>query len=427
MVPFSLNVRTIMNLNQTLPMPLAALPACPNPLLEEASLEKPGPRRFFALDSLRASMMLLGIYLHAVVGYSREGGWPFKDPHPTSIYDWTLGYIHAFRMPLFYVMAGFFAALLTYRRGLKSFLWNRTQRILVPFAVGWTLMFPVVILLAAYARVIDQPHPWGKAFHVLTSGDFLQHLHPLHLWFLEYLILLYVIQTIATLVLPKVLPHTLLSAVNEVFRWVLKCPWKPLILAGPMFFALCLTRGGSLEDPPGFIPVFRILAPYIMAFAFGWFLYKNVDLLDTMQHWARTEVAATGGVLVLLFFIGNWMDHHAFAARFIVAGAVSVVMWLLICGLTGVFLRYLDRPMPRLRYLADSSYWLYLVHMLVLMAFQMLLRSVSWPAAIKVWIVLLLAVPVMLLSYHYCVRPTFIGQVLNGRRYPTTLAKPSSS
>ena len=57
--------------------------------------------RYHALDSLRASMMLLGIYLHAVVGYSREGGWPYKDPHPTAVYDWTLGLIHSFRMPLF--------------------------------------------------------------------------------------------------------------------------------------------------------------------------------------------------------------------------------------------------------------------------------------------------------------------------------------
>ena len=404
-------------------MPDAGVLAGLNPHLGEAGLEKPGSRRFFALDSLRASMMLLGIYLHAVVGYSREGGWPYKDAHPTSIYDWSLVYIHAFRMPLFYVMAGFFAALLTYRRGLKSFLRNRTQRILVPFVVGWTLMFPAVVVLAAYSRVVDQPHPWGKAFQVLTSGGFLQHLHPLHLWFLEYLLLLYVIQTMAVFVLPKVLPRAWLSAANEVFRWVLGCPWKPLILAVPMFLALCLTTGGSLEDPPGFIPVLRILLPYTMTFAFGWFLYKNVDLLGAMQRWARAQVAATGGVLVLIFFILNWMDHHRSEARFISAGAVSVVMWLLICGLTGVFLRYLDRPMPRVRYVADSSYWLYLVHMLVLMAFQMLLRSLPWPAALKVWLVLLLAIPVMLLSYHYCVRPTFIGHVLNGRRYPTTPGK----
>jgi glucans biosynthesis protein C len=409
-----------MNMSQAENTSTDGLLILPNRHSGQAGAGKADSRRFFALDSLRASMMLLGIYLHAVVGYSREGGWPYKDAHPTAIYDWTLGCIHAFRMPLFYVMAGFFAALLTYRRGLKSFLWNRTQRILIPFVVGWTLMFPIVVLLGTYARVVDQADPWAKAFHVLVSGEFLQHLHPLHLWFLEYLILLYLIQTIAVAVLPKVVPQFLLSAANEVFRWILKCPWKPLILAAPMFLALCLTRGGSLEDPPGFIPVFRILLPYVLAFAFGWLLYQNNDLLDFMQRWARTHVVAAFGIIVLFLFLGSWMDHHRSGARLIVAGAVSVVMWLLICGLTGVFLRYLDRPMPRMRYMADSSYWLYIVHMLMLMAFQILLRSVPWPAALKVWVVLALAIPAMLLSYHYCVRRTFIGEILNGRRYATT-------
>ena len=32
--------------------------------------------RYHALDALRAAMMFLGIYLHAVVAYSPNGGWP---------------------------------------------------------------------------------------------------------------------------------------------------------------------------------------------------------------------------------------------------------------------------------------------------------------------------------------------------------------
>ena len=57
-------------------------------------------------------MMFLGIYLHVVVGYSGNGHWPYIDRHPTHALDFTLGVIHAFRMPAFFVMAGFFGALL---------------------------------------------------------------------------------------------------------------------------------------------------------------------------------------------------------------------------------------------------------------------------------------------------------------------------
>lgn len=390
----------------------------PGPAPSQPAGEPRESRRFHALDSLRASMMFLGIYLHAVVGYSREGGWPYKDSHPTAIYDWTLGYIHAFRMPLFYVMAGFFAAMLTSRRGLGGFLANRARRILVPFVVGWALMYPVVCFLSTYVRVADQPQPWAIALRAVVSGEILRYLHPLHLWFLEYLLVLCAIQAAAAALLPKVCPAKLLSGANDAFRWLLQCPWKPLILAVPTFFVLCMMNRGFLDDPPGFIPVPRIVLAYVICFAFGWLLYQNVDLLGQMQRWARTQVALTLAVVALFLSLDPWMNRNPAAVRLAIAAASSLIMWLMICGLTGVFLRCFDRPMPRARYLADSSYWLYIIHMPVLIVLQVLLMRLPWPAAIKVWIVLALAIPLMLLSYHFCVRPTLIGQVLNGRRYP---------
>lgn len=64
--------------------------------------------------------------------------------------------------------------------------------------------------------------------------------------------------------LPKVLPQVILSAGNQAFRWVLRCRFKALILAVPVFFVLCLMRDGYLEDPPGFIPVPRLLLAYFL-------------------------------------------------------------------------------------------------------------------------------------------------------------------
>src|SRR3982750_2325708 len=100
--------------------------------------------RYHALDSLRAVMMLLGIYLHVVVAYSNVGGWPYKQPQVISTLNWSLGLIHIFRMPIFYVMAGFFGALLYTRRGMRGFLENRIKRVVLPFVLGWLILFPLV-------------------------------------------------------------------------------------------------------------------------------------------------------------------------------------------------------------------------------------------------------------------------------------------
>ncbi|HMK02375.1 MAG TPA: hypothetical protein VK552_23890, partial [Reyranella sp.] len=77
------------------------------------------PSRYHALDALRAAMMFLGIYLHATVAYSPVGGWPYKPAQLTTALDFSVGLIHVFRMPVFYVMAGFFAALLLQRYGFR--------------------------------------------------------------------------------------------------------------------------------------------------------------------------------------------------------------------------------------------------------------------------------------------------------------------
>jgi glucan biosynthesis protein C len=76
------------------------------------------------------------------------------------------------------------------------------------------------------------------------------------------------------------------------------------------------------------------------------------------------------------------------------------------------------------RYLCDSSYFLYLAHMPMIIAFQLLLRDVPLPPLAKIPLVLIATVAVLMPLYRYAVRPTVIGAVLNGRRYPGTLTAP---
>ena len=148
--------------------------------------------RYHALDALRAAMMFLGIYLHAVVAYSPIGGWPYKPLQLTTALDWSTGLTDVFRMPIFYVMAGFFTALLLQRYGFRRSVGNRFWRIVVPFVVGWIILFPLVMFLAAMGRRGLDP-----AVDFILSGHFLAYAHPLHLWFLEYLIVLYLLAIVA--------------------------------------------------------------------------------------------------------------------------------------------------------------------------------------------------------------------------------------
>ena len=96
------------------------------------------------LDALRAIAMLLGIVLHAILGFLPiPGAWPVQDSMPSSSMGLLLAVIHGFRMPLFFVISGFFTMMLIRRRGLRAVLWQRFKRIFLPFLVGMITIIPL--------------------------------------------------------------------------------------------------------------------------------------------------------------------------------------------------------------------------------------------------------------------------------------------
>jgi glucan biosynthesis protein C len=371
--------------------------------------------RYHALDSLRAAMMFLGIYLHAVVAYSPSGGWPYKQRLLTTTLDWSIGVIHVFRMPIFYAMAGFFTALLLQRYGLRRAGVNRFWRIVVPFVVGWLLLFPLVMLLAGTGR-----HGLELAWQGILSGRFLAFAHPLHLWFLEYLIVLYALAAIVVVALPVLSSQGVRAASLRLFHAAVQSVWAPVILAVPSFLVMLTMPNPWLEDPPSFVPVTRIVMAYAIPFTFGWLLFLDADLLDTLRRraWLYAALAAVASFAYLALFVWRLDRDLSF---YVLRAVHALAMWLLILGVTGLFLRYLSGYSALRRYLCDSSYFLYIAHMPVIMAFQLALKDVALPPLAKAMLALAGTIAVLLPIYSYAVRPTFIGAVLNGRRYPPTV------
>jgi peptidoglycan/LPS O-acetylase OafA/YrhL len=91
-------------------------------------------------------------------------------------------------------------------------------------------------------------------------------------------------------------------------------------------------------------------------------------------------------------------------------------MVFLSLGFTGTFLRWLSRPVPAIRYLSDAAYWLYIAHLPLVAALQVVCSR--WPIhwSVKWAMILAVALTVLLLSYQCLVRYSFIGRVLNGPR-----------
>ena len=106
------------------------------------------------LDALRAFAMLLGIVLHAALAFI-PGAWAVSDASVEgdgTPYAILVTAIHGFRMPVFFLMSGFFTAMLWRQRGLQALVTHRARRILLPLVIAMIVVIPLTWAAWGYAE-----------------------------------------------------------------------------------------------------------------------------------------------------------------------------------------------------------------------------------------------------------------------------------
>jgi len=380
-------------------------------------------QRYHALDSLRAVMMLLGIVIHAAISYvTTVKGWGYQDAQTHPLFDFLVNFIHIFRMPIFFVMAGFFAALLFYKRGIRELLVNRFNRITIPFGIFWCILFPIVTGFI-FANITDGQAFWEEIvskWASITLGD----LKTMHLWFLYYLMMMYVLTGILVAIPVPVFQY-LKAVCSFYFLKIMQSPYRVGILSIMTLISLYPMRLGTLDTSTTPIPALKILFAYLIFYFFGWLLFEQRQLIETFTRRIWQQL----GLATLLLPINLWATHQFIYDDFsrntfyhwltMMSGAV--VTWLMIFSITGLFLKYLNRFSPLGRYISDASYWVYLIHMPIVVWLAGFLKSFEISAIAKFMIICVLTHFLCFFTYHHWVRASFIGKLLNGRKYDKSL------
>ena len=143
--------------------------------------------RLHALDNLRAILALLGIPFHATLflfltSQNYAAGLHFDlyqllkaAPVSYSITFLIIFFSHIFRMPAFFLLAGFFAHLLYQKMELKKFFVNRFFRIGLPFLVVMLWLVPSYlnsILIGAAKLHIQQNINFSDAWFQVLVQDY---------------------------------------------------------------------------------------------------------------------------------------------------------------------------------------------------------------------------------------------------------------
>ena len=378
--------------------------------------------RIHGFDAMRAIMMMLGLVLHASMTYSDidyGAVWPLKDVNNTShFFHVLIEYIHVFRMPAFFVIAGFFGALLFYKKNPKTMMSNRLYRIVIPFFVCLMLLWPMAVFAFNFSNLMMLGNEESlKLAFTATFPNGLIPQNTIHLWFLFYLAMIsYLTCFIAMAFRNYDYENSFWKKGFDKLHGNLFITLIPFSVI--TFFTLVYMNSSSAITSAAFIPDMKTLCFYTVFYWYGWVLYLSRGLINIfMKHAWLMVVIGTLLFIVKMYFD---MSDHQYGLYFAMY-ANALTCWLYIFASMGLFLIYASSGSYTLRYISDSAYWVYLVHLPLIAFISGLLAGWDISAFIKYVIVLSSATLICFITYHYWVRDTFIGQFLNGRKYPKTM------
>lgn len=382
--------------------------------------------RLHGLDATRALALILGILLHATMSFlpdARAVGWPFPDVSSSRTLDAALFAIHIFRMTLFYVIAGYFARLAFHRKGFSDFVADRAMRIGVPLIVGWVVLLPLIFAVMSWAST----KPGVQAYRIPAESPG-SGVPLIHLWFLYLLLWLYALSFTLRAIFATLLDRsgTWRKFIDRRLQMLVSTLIAPVVFAVPLSVCLYLAdwwfmKMGIPTPERGLVPNVPALVGYGVAFQVGWVMQRQLKLLDILRDQSWKYLVAAVALTATTWVMAEPLPRYAVAEtspwfRATYATCYAVAGWCWSFGLIGWAVRYFSHASESVRYVADASYWMYLAHLPLVWALQVWVMN--WPLhwSIKFTLIVSVTIVVLLVSYRFLVRSTFIGAVLSGSR-----------
>ncbi|MBN1906664.1 MAG: acyltransferase family protein [Deltaproteobacteria bacterium] len=444
--------------------------------------------RIHYLDQLRAYALLAGILMHAsyTYGYIIQDIWYLTDQTCSKVITQGFLFLHLFRMPVFYLIAGFFANYIYQKRGVKGFLKHRLKRIGLPFIIFTPLVliaFNLLIVLILFylpvekmsaslkpiapavkaqiesyfgkksgslnnvkdantpnipenkslnpdksaesnvASKVSAPNPDGIQKTNTADSSKVQQSGPQitqHLWFLYYLLLFCLCAALF-----QMFSHPFITGIftklftSPVYLWLI-----PLFMI-PSLYYIDIPWGAPMHIIPRLWP----FGYFGIFFLLGWHFFYHQDYPDKFKKHFRVMIVFS--IIASAYFIyfspeyiisrSNEPAKETMASILFSQKMVLVILEAyLSLFLTIISLilgkRYLNFSNKYVRFISDSSYWIFIIHFPLVTYIQVFLVTAPFSGYLKLIISSAILFFIGLITYRYIVRYTFIGTMLNGKR-----------
>lgn len=386
------------------------------------------PLRAGGFDLLRVGAAIGVVVLHAAVPYLQTPMpglvWPVTDM-PSRLVNWLGWSIELVVMPIFLLLAGYFAAGQLGRLGVQGFVANRFARLVLPLLLLGPLILTVDLYIWLCGWLVEgQVTPRKIRSLKFTDGSDKNLWGLSHLWFLQYAFLY-------CLGLAALWPALRYVADRQRRHWLL---FGGLIISGGL--TLLLRPEVVFGFQHAFLPVPSKWYFSSTFFSGGVLLAVSPTALEWLRmHSERVLLLGMTATLLGVLAGNNLMQHIASAgqenfaevswtSRLLVASLAVTAGWLVALGLFSLALRYDWKSSPRLSYLAAASFWIYLIHhplvALTHISLKVYLPDV-WPM-VKLSLATGISLAFSLLSFELCVRRCPLAQLLGT---PASLCKGS--
>jgi glucan biosynthesis protein C len=342
------------------------------------------------LDNLRIFLTILTVAFHTIRGYAVWWWYAVPVPETSPFLTPYLSVFLGFGMNMFFVISGYFTPTSYDKKGFKQFNILRVKRLLVPLVIFASIMpfvmYSQFIKLNLYVpmgfsdyfiqyylgfseRPMDWPNPIWPDFNY---G---------HLWFLEYLLIFGVVYSVIRKLnvksnlkkeseslheekpFPKlymiIIFIILLSLITFVIRiWFRMSEWTTFLL---------------------FQITFAHTPHYVAFFVIGIIAYRNKWLNNIPEQIGRINIVVAISAIICISIVNGYISlaNPIFQTGGTLASYLySLWEWILavsmIISLPFLFRKYFNVQNQFLKKITDNTYMIYIFHVPVLTALQML-------------------------------------------------------
>ncbi|MBV7434589.1 acyltransferase family protein [Cardiobacteriaceae bacterium TAE3-ERU3] len=308
-------------------------------------MNNPPYRYYHGLDMLRAGLMLIGVFWHAVSVLSPAGNFVYaSEIHQSKVLYGLVYPEHIFRMEAFFLVSGFLSQMVLVRKGKAAFWQARWKRVALPLLLG---CLGVNFLLQLF----------GSQFMGYKWANYDLWRWVMHGWFLITLFMC----ALVDLALPK---HTAARTGKLGLAFVAIIGWLGYI-ALITWNARSWHLGGNIATLYNFT-VLATVQYFPFYFAGAW-LYHHQSLLDRIRPRTLWIIAAVMLVTATINYLGAMKIYKLFATgtqwdfvlyranAMLAAGSIAFLLFWF-------FYRIQQGGSAVVRYLMTSAIVIYLVH-----------------------------------------------------------------